>query len=145
MNKKNIIIIAGSLVLSTVFFFYYTGFKTPPSIVYATDLKEIKAVKIVGSDSIIELKTKEIDFWKTLKFKKVNNEYPGETPDYWINLIGDKANYSVIYNNSSSIVFFQFLPDISYGLFNAPPPGGWQRPLYCTEVNDSILSLIKYK
>jgi hypothetical protein len=134
-----IIIVAITIITLT------EGFKTPPDEIYGFELNEFDKIKFRVNDSIIDLNSDEIEFWKTLTFKKAENEYPGETPDFNVNLVGLKTHYSAIYNHSSPIVFFSFLPDCKYGYFNAPPPGGWTKPLYYTNATDSLLKLLKYK
>jgi ribonucleotide reductase alpha subunit len=81
-------------------------FKTPPDEIYGFELNEFDKIKFRVNDSIIDLNSDEIEFWKTLTFKKAENEYPGETPDFNVNLVGLKTHYSAIYNHSSPIVFF---------------------------------------
>ena len=102
----------------------------------------INAVSVNNQDTI-NLTQKEVDFWSNLNFEIVTSEYPGETPDFVIDLMGENNSFTAIYNREESIVYFSFVPEIEYGFLNSPPPGGWLKPLYKTKTTNELLKLLK--
>jgi hypothetical protein len=120
------------------------GIKNPPEKLNATELSAVEKI-MVNNDSIHILTDKEIELWNSLRFDLATESYPGETPDFVVKLIGNKANFSAMYNESSEIIFFSFVPEISYGIFNSPAPGGWTKPIYETQASDKLLELLKIK
>jgi hypothetical protein len=136
-NKIGIAILVIGILLSI-------GIKNPPKELNATELSDIEKIS-VNNGSIHIFTEQEIEYWNILKFNLTTENYPGETPDFVVKLFGNKANFSAIYNESSGIVFFSFVPEISYGVFNSPAPGGWTKPIYETQANDKLLELLKLK
>tara|TARA_R110002124_G_C8558090_1_gene480081 strand:+ start:57 stop:491 length:435 start_codon:yes stop_codon:yes gene_type:complete len=120
------------------------GIKNPPEKLNATELSAVEKV-MVNNGSIHILTDKEIELWNSIRFDLTTENYPGETPGFVVKLLGKKANFSAMYNESSGIVFFSFVPEISYGIFNSPAPGGWTKPIYETQANDKLLELLKLK
>jgi hypothetical protein len=120
------------------------GIKNPPEKLSATELSAIEKISL-NNGSIHILTNKEIEYWNSLTFNLATENYPGETPDFVIKLLGSKSNFSAIYNEGSGIVFFTFVPEISYGIFNSPAPGGWTKPIYETQANDKLLEFLKLK
>ncbi|WP_425077895.1 hypothetical protein [Psychroserpens sp. S379A] len=118
------------------------GIKIPPEKLKASDLSSIAKIK-VNNDNVQNLTEKEIKLWKNLEFKISTENYPGETPDYIIDLIGNDSNFRAMYNESSGIIFFSFIPEIEYGFLNSPTPGGWTKPIYEIQASDELLSLLK--
>src|SRR5690606_11421380 len=106
-----------------------------------TKLSKIEKIK-VNNRQINELTDKEIEFWNNLEFDISTDNYPGETPDFVIDLIGNDSDFTAMYNESSGIVFFSFVSEIKYGFLNSPAPGGWTKPIYETKTNDQILELL---
>lgn len=120
------------------------GIKNPPEKLTATELSKIEKIK-VNNGPTYELTDKEIDLWNNLEFDISTDNYPGETPDFVIDLIGNKSDFTAMYNKSSGIVFFSFVSEIKYGFLNSPAPGGWTKPIYETQANDQLLELLKIK
>lgn len=120
------------------------GSKNPPKKLTATKLSKIEKIK-VNNRQIYELTEKEIEFWNNLEFDISTDNYPGETPDFVIDLIGNDSDFTAMYNESSGIVFFSFVSEIKYGFLNSPAPGGWTKPIYETKANDQLLELLKIK
>ena len=120
------------------------GIKNPPEKLNAIDLSAIEKVIVNQGQSYI-LSDKERELWKSLNFTMSTDNYPGETPDYVIDLIGNESSFTAMYNESSEIVFFSFVSEIRYGFLNSPPPGGWTKPIYETQANERLLELLKVK
>ena len=124
--------------------FLSVGIKNPPKKLAATELSAIKKIR-TSNGSIHILTDKEIQYWNSLKFNLATENYPGETPDFVVKLIGNKVNFTAMYNESNEIIFFSFVPEISYGIFNSPAPGGWTKPIYEIQANEKLLELLKLK
>lgn len=118
------------------------GIEKPPKMVSASDLPHFEKISINNGDTFL-LTSKEIAYWKSLDFELTTEDYPGETPDYTLELLGADRQFTAIYNKNSSIVFFSFIPVYQYGFLNVPPPGGWTKPLYSTKANGQLLELLK--
>jgi hypothetical protein len=118
------------------------GIKNPPEKLAAIELPTIEKIR-VNKGPIHILTENEIELWKDLDFVISTENYPGETPDFIIDLIGNESNFTAMYNESSRIVFFSFVSEIQYGFLNSPPPGGWTKPLYETQADEKLLELLK--
>lgn len=143
MNKTFKILIYTSLIL-IITVGLLIGFKTPPKILKATDIPLISATKYFYKKQV-DLSISEIEYWNSLKFTMAEKEYPGETPDYVIDLITKKGKYTAMYNKEWSIVFFSFIPEVEYGKLYFKHPGGWTLPLYKAEATSKLLSLLRIK
>lgn len=122
----------------------FIGIKIPPKKLTGTELSTIEKIR-VNNGQIHILTDKEIEFWKSVKFNMASENYPGETPDFVVDMTGNKANFRAMHNKSSGIVFFSFVSEIRYGFLNSPPPGGWTKPIYETKANKKLLDLLKIK
>ncbi len=120
------------------------GIKNPPKKLTATELSTVKKIR-VNNGPIHILTENEIELWKNLEFVISKENYPGETPDFVIELMGNTSNFTAMYNEPSEIVFFSFVLEIKYGFLNSPSPGGWTQPIYKTQANEKILELLKIK
>lgn len=118
------------------------GFKTPPNKLKSSDISKIHSVS-VNNHEIVKLTIDELIYWQSLEFELASMEYPGETPDFVIDLLGEKNRFTAMYNVGDDIVFFSFVSEIKYGFFNSPPLGGWTKPLYKIRTTDKILNLLK--
>ena len=139
MRFKFIIIVV-LIGISTVIFI---GFKTPPNELKSIDVSMIHSIS--KNQTVFKLTEDELVYWKNLKFEIVNSQYPGATPDHIINLIGDKSEFTALYNNESNIVYFSFVPEVKYGFLSNPAPGGWIKPLYKLNNSKEIMELLKIK
>ena len=120
------------------------GIETPPERLKSTTVSMIHSTSI-NNQKAAELTVEEEFFWKSLEFEIVRSEYPGETPDFVVDLVGEESEFSAIYNEGSDIVFFSFVPEVKYGFLNSPPPGGWTKPLYKTKATNELLNLLKIR
>ncbi|WP_027003081.1 hypothetical protein [Hugenholtzia roseola] len=120
------------------------GYKVPPEQLKSTQVSSINSVS-VNNQETIELTQQEIEYWNNLEFTLATTEYPGETPDYVVSLIGEKTEFITIYNKKNNIIFFSFVPEVKYGFLNSPPSGGWIKPLYKTKAINELLNLLKIK
>ena len=142
---KLIIYFITVLFILLLYSIYYFGFRMPPEYIKAVELESIKKIKTFHGQ-LFNVNDEDLKIWHSLVFRKSTiDEYPGETPDYHIKLITDNAEYSAIYNKDSKFVFFSFFPNIRYGFFTEPPPGGWTQPLYVSKVDSDLLKLIRYR
>lgn len=119
----------------------FLGIKIPPKKLKATDLPAIHSISPMRGDTI-KLTSEEIAYWESLVFEIELERTPGATPDFLGKIIGQK-NFNVIYNWGSDIIWFSFVSEIRYGILNEPSPGGWTKPLYQTQANDSLKKLLR--
>lgn len=133
----------GILVVGIVLILIF-GIKYPPEKLTATELSKIEKIK-VNNGLIYNLTNEEIELWNNLEFDISTENYLGETPNFVIDLIGNESDFTAMYNESSGIVFFSFVPEIKYGFLNSPAPGGWIKPIYETQANDKLLELLRVK
>jgi len=132
------------MIIISFWVLYRFGFQKPPNRITGVDLQEVHCVS--DNDNVCyQLDEDDLLFWKSLEFSLAKDEYPGETPDYKAYLFNEDVRYTVLYNENSKFVFFCFAPDIKYGWFNSPSPGGWTQPLYVTSATKTLLQLIKYE
>ena len=130
------------LTLTVFLTLLVVGFKTPPNKLKSRDISKIHSIS-VNNHEIVKLTRDELIYWQSLEFELASMEYPGETPDFVIDLIGEKNRFTAMYNIGDDIVFFSFVSEIKYGFFNSPPLGGWTKPLYKIRTTDKILNLLK--
>lgn len=140
-QQKTYFILAGILFLGILLTCWF-GFKNPPKTVYAKDLSGFDTIIVNNSQTHI-LSEEEILYWKSLKFTRSDENYPGETPDFVIKLTSTTVSFTAMYNYQSDVVFFSFIPEVAYGFFNSPPPGGWTLPIYETKVDKVLLDFLK--
>jgi len=69
------------------------GLKSPPNRLKSTDISAIHAIAVNNRDTI-QLTKNELGYWGNLDFEIVSSEYPGETPDFVIDLIGEKTSFT---------------------------------------------------
>ena len=144
MKVRTLYKIGIGILVAGIVLILILGIKNPPEKLTATELSKIEKIK-VSNGQTYKLTDKEIDLWNKLEFNISTDNYPGETPDFVIDLIGNKSDFTAMYNESSGIVFFSFESEIKYGFLNSPTPGGWTKPIYETQANDQILELLKIK
>lgn len=120
----------------------YFGINNPPKRLLGSELSQIDKVS-TGNGQIYYLKNEDIELWDSTEFNISTENYPGETPDYVIYLIGKTHEFTAMYNKDSEIIFFSFIPEIKYGLLNTPAPQGWNKPIYETKVSDKLLKMLR--
>jgi len=121
------------------------GIKIPPKTLKSIELPIINSINVyaLGQSMDYTLSESDLIFWKSLNFKIEKERYPGTTPDYLITLQGDDFKFLAMHNTGGDLVFFSFLPFISYGFLNSPPAGGWTGPLYAVKASDQLLQFLQ--
>lgn len=81
-----IVIVAFLVGVGSLLFF---GYRLPPQQLKSNQISSLNSVSINNQEPI-ELSQKEMDYWNNLEFTIATTEYPGETPDFVVSLIGEK-------------------------------------------------------
>jgi len=125
-------------------------FYIPPSVVSARRLGRLIKFHVMR-DGIADVfsRSPTVDeqvIWSRLSFilTDMDRQYPGESPDYEIELITNRGHYLAMYNKGEDIVFFSFVDDkrFRYGSWSEPPAGGWTQPLYYCEATPELLRFL---
>lgn len=127
-------------VLLVVLFLLFWGVKIPPDVITSDEISGIYAIIKQDGESY-QLTSEEIHYWKKLQFYNADSFVLGNTAEYTFKLIGDDLDYSAFFYENGAEVYFSFLPTIRYGVLNAPPPGGWQKPIYYTPLTKELSKL----
>lgn len=132
----------GVLLIVAIALGVYFGFKIPPQKLCSPELFLISTISINKGETI-KLTTDEIEYWNKLEFDIVENDNLGATPDFLIDLglIGKQISYTALYNKGGRFVYCIF-PEMKYGIFNSPPPGGWHKPIYKIKANKELLEFL---
>lgn len=125
-QQKTYFILSGILFLG-MFITLWFGFKNPPKMVYAKDLSGFDSIIVNNSQTHI-LSEDEIEYWKSLTFTLSEGNYPGETPDYVIKFTNNTVSFTAMYNRESDVVFFSFIPEVTYGFSIVRLPGDGHFP-----------------
>lgn len=111
-------------------------------------LTDIEAWRFGKRLEKVELSESDHQIWLNTCFIRASDlVYPGETPDYHINLFVGKKRYTALYNEDSDIIFISLVSDFrySYGWVSAPSSGGWTQPLYVTNATQALLKAFGLK
>lgn len=133
------IVIAGILVLVNFIILYF--YTLPPQQIKGSDISKILSISSVKGHA--KWSKEELKIWNRLHFEKEESVHAGGRPDYITRLMTEENTFQARYNIGDSIVFFNFIPEIEYTMFQKPPHNNWDLPLYTSQATDTLLQLLQ--